>query len=105
MGKVALKKLAAIWMWPVIAATLMISDWRTSKRLAESDMGTFTVRYFFKKAIWEKKTYWAMIAVAGYLGHCLNKQGMHKASMMKGHSKMFADRVAQIPKDQDIWKY
>lgn len=31
-------------------------------------MGTFTLKYFFKKAIWEKKTTWASVAVMAYLG-------------------------------------
>ncbi|EFO24012.1 hypothetical protein LOAG_04475 [Loa loa] len=68
-------------------------------------MGTFTLKYFFKKAIWEKKTLWASVAVMAYLGHCFDKQGMYKASMMKGRSKMFADRIAEIPEGEDIWKY
>ncbi|CAG9538244.1 unnamed protein product [Cercopithifilaria johnstoni] len=60
-------------------------------------MGTFTLKYFFKKAIWEKKTLWASAAVMAYLGYCYDRQGMYKASMMKGQSKMFADRIAEIP--------
>lgn len=39
------------------------------------------------------------------LGICWDRAGMAKAEMMKGHSRMYANRLAAIPKGADPWKY
>uniref|UniRef100_A0A914RG57 Uncharacterized protein n=1 Tax=Parascaris equorum TaxID=6256 RepID=A0A914RG57_PAREQ len=36
---------------------------------------------------------------------CWEAAGYHKAQMMKGHSKMYADRIAAIPPGEDVWRY
>nr|CDQ06107.1 Bm6425 [Brugia malayi] len=51
-------------------------------------------------SVWRKQINWKIIS-----GYCFDRQGMYKASMMKGQSKMFADRIAEIPEGEDIWKY
>ncbi|MCP9260667.1 hypothetical protein DINM_003889 [Dirofilaria immitis] len=104
------KRMLAIWIWPISAAILIISDWHTMKSLRASGHTTILdamrdENITTRKAIWEKKTLCASMAILAYLGHCFDKQGMYKASMMKGQSKMFADRIAEIPEGQDIWKY
>uniref|UniRef100_A0A0R3RV95 N-acetyltransferase n=1 Tax=Elaeophora elaphi TaxID=1147741 RepID=A0A0R3RV95_9BILA len=80
----------AVWIWPVCAATLIISDWYTMKSLRASGHTTIL------DAIRDENT---------ASSYCYDRQGMYRASMMKGQSKMFADRIAEIPEGQDIWKY
>uniref|UniRef100_A0A915PLA7 HIG1 domain-containing protein n=1 Tax=Setaria digitata TaxID=48799 RepID=A0A915PLA7_9BILA len=110
MSRFSAKRMFAIWIWPVFAATLIISDWRTMANLRAEGHATVLdamrdEKPVATKAIWERKTLWASAAVMAYLGYCYDQQGMYKASMMKGKSKMFADRIAEIPEGQDIWKY
>ncbi|KAK0410256.1 hypothetical protein QR680_005029 [Steinernema hermaphroditum] len=68
-------------------------------------MGTFTISYFAKKVFWEHKFLCLWVPAAYYFGTCWDRAGMHKASMMKGHSRMYADRIQAIPKNDDVWKY
>ncbi|CAJ0950054.1 unnamed protein product, partial [Mesorhabditis belari] len=70
-------------------------------------MGTFTVSYWARKFWWEQRYLWAASAVAFYYGTCWDNAGTHKASMMKGHSRMFADRRQQILASNphaDVWR-
>lgn len=39
------------------------------------------------------------------LGYCWDQSAYERAKLMKGHSKLFANRISRIPKDQDVWKY
>lgn len=45
------------------------------------------------------------ISVSQISGQCWEAAGYHKAQMMKGHSKMYADRIAAIPPGEDVWRY
>ena len=68
-------------------------------------MGTFTVTYWLRKAVWDKKHLWGASIFAGYIGVCWDRAGYTKAEMMKGHSRMFADRVKSLPPNADPWKW
>ena len=68
-------------------------------------MGTFTVAYWARKTFWDKKHLWAGTVFAYWLGTCWDRAGIAKASMMKGHSRMFADRAAAVPAGKDVWKW
>uniref|UniRef100_A0A1I7WTJ0 MFS transporter n=1 Tax=Heterorhabditis bacteriophora TaxID=37862 RepID=A0A1I7WTJ0_HETBA len=46
-------------------------------------MGTFTVPFFLRKAVWDKRGYWALSAVIFYFGRCWEQAGYTKAEMMK----------------------
>ncbi|VDM97636.1 unnamed protein product [Thelazia callipaeda] len=90
MRPVAVRRILAVWIWPTLAATLIFSDWQTTKRLKESGHASILE---------------AMRDESDIARYCFDRQGMYKASMMKGQSKMFADRIAEIPEGEDIWKY
>uniref|UniRef100_A0A915BE95 Uncharacterized protein n=2 Tax=Parascaris univalens TaxID=6257 RepID=A0A915BE95_PARUN len=81
---------------------MIVCDFRS---LRTSQMGTFTYTYFFRKAIWEHKYKWMAVPFIYYFGQCWEAAGYHKAQMMKGHSKMYADRIAAIPPGEDVWRY
>ncbi|CAB3408627.1 unnamed protein product [Caenorhabditis bovis] len=68
-------------------------------------MGTFTPTYFLKTAFWDKRGLWAASIAVFYFARCWENAGMNKAEMMKGQSKMYADRIKQIPFHSDPWKY
>uniref|UniRef100_A0A8R1HHF9 Uncharacterized protein n=1 Tax=Caenorhabditis japonica TaxID=281687 RepID=A0A8R1HHF9_CAEJA len=68
-------------------------------------MGTFTATYFLKNAFWDKRGLWAATIAVAYFARCWENAGYHKAEMMKGHSRMFADRAKQLPQHADLWKY
>uniref|UniRef100_A0A0K0FME1 DUF2061 domain-containing protein n=1 Tax=Strongyloides venezuelensis TaxID=75913 RepID=A0A0K0FME1_STRVS len=68
-------------------------------------MGTFTLSYAVKKIIVDQKSSWLAAGVVMYLGKCWENAGTHKTEMMKGHSRMFADRAATIPRHIDPWRY
>ncbi|CAJ0596294.1 unnamed protein product [Cylicocyclus nassatus] len=70
-----------------------------------SKMGTFTLSYFVRTAIWDKKGYWLAAIPVIYFGRCWENAGYAKVEMMKGHSKMYADRIRMMPKNADPWKY
>lgn len=36
MSRFLVKRILAVWIWPVLAATFIISDWRAMKSLRES---------------------------------------------------------------------
>ncbi|KJH45022.1 hypothetical protein DICVIV_08948 [Dictyocaulus viviparus] len=68
-------------------------------------MGTFTFSYFFRTAIWEKRKYWLLSIPVIYFARCWENAGIAKVEMMKGRSKMYADRIRAIPKNEDPWRY
>ncbi|CAD6190932.1 unnamed protein product [Caenorhabditis auriculariae] len=68
-------------------------------------MGTFTFNYFLKTAFWDKKGYWAASVAIIYFSRRWEEAGYDKVEMMKGHSRMYADRIKQIPYHNDAWKY
>ncbi|CAB54416.1 Complex I-B12 [Caenorhabditis elegans] len=68
-------------------------------------MGTFTATYFLKNAFWDKRGLWTATLAVAYFARCWESAGYNKAEMMKGHSKMYADRLKQLPAHTDAWKY
>uniref|UniRef100_A0A1I7U582 ATP synthase subunit e, mitochondrial n=1 Tax=Caenorhabditis tropicalis TaxID=1561998 RepID=A0A1I7U582_9PELO len=68
-------------------------------------MGTFTATYFLKTAFWDKRGLWTATLAVAYFARCWENAGYHKAEMMKGQSRMYADRVKQLPQHADAWKY
>ncbi|CAJ0564691.1 unnamed protein product, partial [Mesorhabditis spiculigera] len=71
-------------------------------------MGTFTVSYWVRRSLWDKRVLLAGLAGAWYLGSCYDQVCLHRASMMKGHSKMFEERRKQILATNphaDVWTY
>ncbi|KAJ1358917.1 hypothetical protein KIN20_017485 [Parelaphostrongylus tenuis] len=68
-------------------------------------MGTFTLAYFVRRVFWDRKGLWLLGIPVYHFGRCWDNAGYAKVEMMKGHSKMYADRIRSIPKHQDIWKY
>ncbi|KAF8384357.1 hypothetical protein PRIPAC_73499, partial [Pristionchus pacificus] len=112
-----LRKRLPIYAWPIVAGGVILIDWNHTRewkangRVSVLDvqllgkMGTFTVGYFVRKAFWEKKHYWTASVAAYWIGICWDRAGMAKAEMMKGHSRMYANRLAAIPKGADPWKY
>ncbi|KAK0410258.1 hypothetical protein QR680_005029 [Steinernema hermaphroditum] len=87
-------------------ATKSVAEEPEEKKEGEEEaMGTFTISYFAKKVFWEHKFLCLWVPAAYYFGTCWDRAGMHKASMMKGHSRMYADRIQAIPKNDDVWKY
>ncbi|KAL3097553.1 hypothetical protein niasHS_004001 [Heterodera schachtii] len=72
-------------------------------------MGTFTLKYFFKKAVLERPWYFfpAFITIS-WLEYSYYKHGQWKIGMMKGHSKMWRERREEILRwdpNADLWKY
>ncbi|VDL74346.1 unnamed protein product [Nippostrongylus brasiliensis] len=82
--------------------THVVLDWNILKCI---QMGTFTIPYFLRTAIWDKKGYWIAFIPVFYFGRCWDAAGYSKVEMMKGHSKMYADRIQSLPKHADPWKY
>ena len=37
--------------------------------------------------------------------HCYENVGIYKREMMKGHSRMYAERIKNIPPNHDPWKW
>ncbi|CAI5437612.1 unnamed protein product [Caenorhabditis angaria] len=68
-------------------------------------MGTFTTTYFLKTAFWDKRGLWLATIGVAYFARCWENAGYHKVEMMKGQSKMYADRTKQVPQQADPWKY
>ncbi|MFH4979870.1 hypothetical protein AB6A40_006579 [Gnathostoma spinigerum] len=68
-------------------------------------MGTFTLSYFFRTAVLDHKALWITAPIIFYIGRCWRADGYEKAKMMKGHSKMYADRIKAVPKGEDPWNY
>ncbi|KAK5974748.1 hypothetical protein GCK32_002986 [Trichostrongylus colubriformis] len=68
-------------------------------------MGTFTLPYFLRGFVWDKKGYWIAAFPVYYFARCWENAGYSKVEMMKGHSKMYADRIRSLPKHADPWKY
>ncbi|KAK0410255.1 hypothetical protein QR680_005029 [Steinernema hermaphroditum] len=101
-----LKRRVPLYIWPVLAGSLIFIDWNHTRQWKLNEaMGTFTISYFAKKVFWEHKFLCLWVPAAYYFGTCWDRAGMHKASMMKGHSRMYADRIQAIPKNDDVWKY
>ncbi|CEF63306.1 Hypothetical protein SRAE_1000156900 [Strongyloides ratti] len=68
-------------------------------------MGTFTLSYTLRNVFIKHKDQWIIFAMCCYFGSCYERQCYHKASMMKGHSKMFEHVSSAIPRNIDPWKY
>lgn len=85
-------------------------------------MGTFTLAYLAKKAFERKGQilalplvmYFGMIYCYSntycyltfkFIGYCWDEAGRYKREMMKGHSRMFAERIQAMPRNADPWTY
>uniref|UniRef100_A0A1I7YNJ2 NADH-ubiquinone oxidoreductase B12 subunit n=1 Tax=Steinernema glaseri TaxID=37863 RepID=A0A1I7YNJ2_9BILA len=104
-----LRKRVPLYIWPVLAGSLIFIDWNHTRQWKNNVglevMGTFTVSYFAKKFFWERKLLCLWVPTALYFGSCWDRAGMAKAEMMKGHSRMYANRIQAVPKGEDPWKY
>ncbi|KAE9555600.1 hypothetical protein FO519_001178 [Halicephalobus sp. NKZ332] len=95
-----IRKQAAIWIYPAIAGTLIFLDWNHTP----VNMGTFTLSYYASKG-WARRRQFLFVPFVMYFGYCWDEAGRYKREMMKGQSRMFADRIQNIPKYADPWNY
>uniref|UniRef100_A0A7E4W4H0 NADH-ubiquinone oxidoreductase B17 subunit n=1 Tax=Panagrellus redivivus TaxID=6233 RepID=A0A7E4W4H0_PANRE len=123
-----IRKQIAVWIYPAIAGSLIFIDWNHTrqwkngtrpsildeiisapstegpKKVCPSIMGTYTLSYSAKK-LFERKRQLLLLPFVAYFGYCWDQAGVYKREMMKGHSRLFAERIAAIPKGEDPWKY
>ncbi|KAK6029135.1 SPRY domain protein [Ostertagia ostertagi] len=59
-------------------------------------MGTFTIPYFLRAAIWDKKGYWIASIPAIYIGRCWESAGYAKVEMMKEDEKLAEERLVSL---------
>uniref|UniRef100_A0A914Q260 Uncharacterized protein n=1 Tax=Panagrolaimus davidi TaxID=227884 RepID=A0A914Q260_9BILA len=68
-------------------------------------MGTFTVSYLAKKVFLNDPAHFIFVPALAWFSYCWNEAGIYKRSMMKGHSRMYADKLKSIPAHQDPWNW
>uniref|UniRef100_A0A914Y1I5 Uncharacterized protein n=1 Tax=Panagrolaimus superbus TaxID=310955 RepID=A0A914Y1I5_9BILA len=127
-----LRKQVAIWIYPALAGTVIFLDWnntrlwKSGKKINVLDeilgseqaaylpkpqqkvliMGTFTFSYLAKKIFLNDPAHYIFVPALIWFSYCWNEAGIYKRSMMKGHSKMYADRLKSIPSNHhDPWKW